>query len=558
MQYKNSSIPSEVLNQLPPVIIVDPSGKITWVSNEQHDLSILPVGGNILDYIPDLDLYELSLTPAHNFACINETTFLISSYPLENASGITFYFEPFENKTISMLIENPYEGFLLVDKQGIIRMINETLANYLKVPKNKLLGQHFEKFKIDPDLKQVLKTKKPDLLTVFSASKRKTGLASRHPAFIGGDFIGAYGRYFSIDGRDLQENTFGDEYADLLKELKVNNIMQALLKLTAYKQEFYEKNTTRFGVENIVGSSPLMKSLKKNILMIWDSPSSVLLTGDSGTGKELFAQAIHFHSDRSNYPFVKVNCAAIPETLLEAELFGYVEGAFTGARKGGKMGKFELANKGIIFLDEIGDMPLTMQAKLLRVLQEKEIERLGDEQVIPIDVRVISATNKDLYSMTLKGTFRADLFYRLNVINFHIPALKDRKSDIPELVDYFIKNLNQKLNRNIKAVSSEVMDRFIYYDWPGNIRELINILESAMNFSRGDILGIKELPHFFVADYFDNGLEKEDLQSTIEQVEKSEIVAALEKSEGKRKNAAALLGVSKSTLYRLMKKYDLL
>ena len=354
---------------------------------------------------------------------------------MENAAGITFYFEPFDNKTIRLLIENPYEGFLFIDTDGIIRIINDTLVQYLGIPKQKLIGQHIDKYKIDPDLKQVLKTKKPELLTVFRASKRKTGLASRHPVFIEGKFIGVYGRYFSIDSRDLKENTFGDKYADLLEELNVNNIMQAMMELTAYRNEFYEKNTTRFGIENIVGSSPVMKQLKDNILMIWDSPSSVLLTGESGTGKELFAQAIHFHSDRSKYPFVKVNCAAIPESLLEAELFGYVEGAFTGARKGGKMGKFELANKGIIFLVEIGDMPLTMQAKLLRVLQEKEIERLGGEQTIPIDVRVISATNKDLYAMTMRGTFRADLFYRLNVINFHIPALKDRKSDIPELVN---------------------------------------------------------------------------------------------------------------------------
>ncbi|NLO28917.1 MAG: sigma 54-interacting transcriptional regulator, partial [Actinobacteria bacterium] len=507
MQRLNSSILSDILNYLPSTILADSFGIISWTNK----IDIAP-GSNILDLIPDLDLQGSGLKPSLSLAVIDEISFIINSYPLEDDSGILFYLEPLESKAISMLIENPYEGFLLVDKQGIIRMINETLANYLKVPKKKLVGQHFDKYSIDPGLHGIIETQKPDLLSIFSASRNL--VASRHPVFHDGNFVGAYGRYFSIDSRDLKENIFGDGYINVLEGLQIGSINQAMMELTAYKNEFYDKHTSSFGIENIVGSSPIMRELKKNILMIWDSPSSVLLTGESGTGKEVFAQAIHFHSDRSQYPFVKVNCAAIPETLLEAELFGYVEGAFTGARKGGKMGKFELANKGVIFLDEIGDMPLTMQAKLLRVLQEKEIERLGSEQVIPIDVRVVSATNKDLYAMTAQGTFRADLFYRLNVINFHIPALRERRSDIPELVDYFIRALDLKLNRNIKSVAPEVMERFLAYDWPGNVRELINILESAMNFCRDNTLGLKELPHFLITNIDTGSMEDDSLLAT--------------------------------------------
>ncbi len=460
-----------------------------------------------------------------------------------------------ETKILSLLIENPYEGFIFVDKDGIIRIINETLAHYLNVPKNQLIGQHFDKFKIDSELHRIIETKKPDLLNIFLAMG-KNGVASRHPVFSEGEFIGVYGRYFSIDGRDLKENTFGEEYINLLEGLQVSNIAQAMLELNAYRHEFFEGNKTRFGVEKIIGSSPYIKELKEKIVIVGDSPSSILLSGESGTGKELFAQAIHFHSNRSNYPFVRVNCAAIPENLLESELFGYVEGAFTGALKRGKMGKFELANKGIIFLDEIGDMPLTMQAKLLRVLQEKEIERLGSEKVIPIDVRVISASNKDLHAMAMQGTFRADLYYRLNVINFHIPSLSDRKEDIPELVDYFIKDLNAKLNRNIKEISPEAMQRLISYDWPGNVRELINVLETSMNFCSSDVLTVKDLPYYFHANHLDT--MEENLHTTMEHVKKSEVIAALEISGGKRKTAASILNISKSTLYRLMKKYDLL
>lgn len=545
----------EEWNFIPRIIVIDRSGTVIW-TNKKKRTPIIKIGTDILSLIPDLDLAQVFASTSWQFFTYNNQSYVVNSHLMEKDQGAVLCFTPVETKSVSMLVENFFEGFIFIDKYGIIRIINETLARYLKFPKKQLIGRHFDTFGIDPALHRTLETQKPDLLSVFYP--RRNLLASRHPVFLNDEFIGAYGRYFSIDSRDLNENYIGEGYPNVLEDLEVGNIIQAMVELKAYKSEFYKTNTTKLGVENIIGSSPVMMELKKKILAIWDSPSSVLLTGSSGTGKELFAQAIHYHSERNNFPFIKVNCAAIPENLLEAELFGYVEGAFTGARKGGRVGKFEMANKGIIFLDEIGDMPLAMQAKLLRVIQEREIERLGSEITIPIDVRVISATNKDLYDMTLKGQFRADLYYRLNVINLNIPDLQDRKSDIPDLVYYFIETLNSKLKRNITGVSSEVMDRFMSYEWPGNIREMINVLEAAMNFCRSDTVGLDHLPFSFVAEYVKYPSKDEDLHSTIDDIKKTEVVSALEKCGGQRKAAASLLGVSKSTLYRLMKKYDMI
>ena len=289
------------------------------------------------------------------------------------------------------------------------------------------------------------------------------------------------------------------------------------------------------------------------------SPSSVLITGESGTGKELFAQAIHYCSKRAKGPFIKLNCAAIPESLLESELFGYVEGAFTGARRGGRTGKFELANQGTMFLDEIGDMPLTMQAKLLRVVQEKEIERIGDDRPTAIDVRIISATNKDLSALISQNRFRLDLYYRLNVVNLHIPALRERKEDIPLLTSHFIQELNRKLGRQIRDVDEAAMSLLMQYHWPGNVRELINVLEKTMNFCHSPVLRPEHLATYLRQQTsVPYETSKLSLKTGLLATEYEQIRAALKASRGKRQQAAKILGVSRTTLYRLMKKHQMI
>ena len=311
------------------------------------------------------------------------------------------------------------------------------------------------------------------------------------------------------------------------------------------------------GLDNILGESKQIQRLKTDVRKIADSSSTVLITGPSGTGKELFARAIHKESNRKNQPFVAINCAAIPDTLLESELFGYVKGAFTGADPKGKVGKIELANHGVLFLDEIGDMPLYIQAKVLRALERHEIVRLGANISTEVDVRFLAATNKNLEAMIQQKMFREDLFYRLNVIPLSIPALKDRREDIPLLTNFFVTKYSGLLQKNICGIAPETEERLRNYEWPGNVRELENTVEYMINMAEdGEVLTNDTLPP---------GLFREEgsvpgYLERLEDMERYAIQRALKKYgnhyEGKQK-AAHALGIGVATLYRKMKKYGL-
>ncbi|MBE6054760.1 MAG: sigma-54-dependent Fis family transcriptional regulator [Clostridium sartagoforme] len=313
-------------------------------------------------------------------------------------------------------------------------------------------------------------------------------------------------------------------------------------------------------LESIIGESEAMKNIKEKIVKIANSTSSVLITGESGTGKEVIARAIHSKSNRRDKPFIAINCAAIPEPLLESELFGYSKGAFSGASSTGRMGKFELANGGIIFLDEIGDMPLALQAKLLRVLQERKFSKIGSNKMINLDIRVISATNKNIKEMIKERTFREDLFYRVNVIPIELPNLSERREDIKPLILNFIDQYCRKNNLPIIDIEENVIEKLKYYPWQGNIRELHNSVEFMINLVGDDnIITTNILPDYIIDFY--NNREKEDhlegiLQGeliTLEELEKKYINYALKKygydTKGKSK-AAKKLGIGLATLYR--------
>ena len=314
-------------------------------------------------------------------------------------------------------------------------------------------------------------------------------------------------------------------------------------------------------LDNIISESEIMEHTKQKALIASKSNSTVLITGESGTGKELFARAIHNHSDRVDNTFVTVNCAAIPDNLLESELFGYEEGAFTGAKKGGKLGKFEIAHKGTIFLDEIGDMSLHLQGKLLRVLQERELDKIGGKSNILIDVRVIAATNKNLVELVEKGQFREDLYYRLNVIPITLPALRQRKNDIPLLIDYMIKEYAHKLNKDVIGIEDDAKKTLIDYSWPGNVRELQNVIEYSINMSNSSLLNLDIIPNNIKSKYYDEKSNKcEDIR-TLEDLEKEEISKALNKFKHYKKDkelVAKSLGISRATLYRKLEKYNLI
>ena len=345
-----------------------------------------------------------------------------------------------------------------------------------------------------------------------------------------------------------------------------NDALQALEKstrrsLSYYKQELTRTRDDQYTFDNLIGRGERIKWLKREAQVAARTNSTILISGESGTGKELLAHAIHYASPRRNAPFIKVNCAAVPEHLLESELFGYEEGSFTGAKKGGKLGKFELADGGTIFLDEIGDMQLAMQAKLLRVLQEREVEKIGRTRAIKVDVRVIAATNKDLEQMVKEKKFREDLYYRLNVINLHMPPLRDRREDIPMLIEYFIKTLNQELGRKIKGISPQAEQLLVNYDWPGNVRELRNTLERAMALTMHEVLEVEDFNSFPGSDApARRGVEAVTvgtLAEAVAQAEKEAIRNALSYTNHNKVAAARLLGIHRSLLYRKMKQLGL-
>ncbi|SHI51007.1 PAS domain S-box-containing protein [Dethiosulfatibacter aminovorans DSM 17477] len=307
--------------------------------------------------------------------------------------------------------------------------------------------------------------------------------------------------------------------------------------------------------DDILGNSESMVSLKENAKQIADSSSTVLIQGESGTGKELLARAIHNFGEYRNKPFIAVNCAAIPDNLLESELFGYEEGAFSGARKGGKLGKFQLAHEGTIFLDEIGEMPLHLQPKILRVLQEKEIEKLGGTGTIPINVRVIAATNKNLEELIKEGKYREDLFYRLNVIPFKMIPLRERKEDIPLLLEYFLHKYNDTLGKSIKGYTMEAEKTLTNYKWKGNVRELQNVVEYMVNMSSEEYLIYENIP-LNVREHMESGKREEVEIPKLDDVLKELIQKAIgvygDTVEGKTL-AAKALGISRATLYRKLK-----
>jgi Nif-specific regulatory protein len=284
----------------------------------------------------------------------------------------------------------------------------------------------------------------------------------------------------------------------------------------------------------------------------------VLLRGESGTGKELVAKAVHFMSQRAKGPFIKFNCASIPEGLLESELFGHEKGAFTGAMTARK-GRFELAEGGTIFLDEIGDLPLALQPKILRVLQEREFERVGGEKTVKVDVRLIAATSRNLEELVSEGKFREDIYYRLNVVPLFLPPLRERKEDIPLLVEYFMKKYNQENQKSV-AIGPEVLDLFTKYDWPGNVRELENTIERMVVMARGKVVAASELP-LSIRDYSMRthyaGTLKEALPSAVEDIEKTRILDALEKTGWIQAKAARVLGITSRQIGYKMKKYTL-
>ncbi|MCD7057510.1 MULTISPECIES: acetoacetate metabolism transcriptional regulator AtoC [Escherichia] len=346
---------------------------------------------------------------------------------------------------------------------------------------------------------------------------------------------------------------------------ELNLVVQRALQLQSMKKEIrqlHQALSASWQWGHILTSSPLMKAICKDTAKIALSQASVLVSGESGTGKELIARAIHYNSRRANGPFIKINCAALPESLLESELFGHEKGAFTGAQTL-RQGLFERADSGTLFLDEIGEMPLVLQAKLLRILQEREFERIGGHQTIKVDIRIIAATNRNLDAMVKEGTFRKDLFYRLNVIHLMLPPLRERREDISLLANHFLQKFSSENQRDIIEIDPSAMSLLTAWSWPGNIRELSNVIERAVVMNSGPVIFAEDLPPQFRQPVCMNHDVKStppgerNLKEEIKREEKRIIIEVLEQQEGNRTRTALMLGISRRALMYKLQEYGI-
>ncbi len=380
------------------------------------------------------------------------------------------------------------------------------------------------------------------------------------PIIINNQTVGA----LSIDLRFHKETNFNQklEFLTIVASMVARNVqLERLLELEKrrlldenihLKQELKE----RYNFANIIGSSSSMHAVYQLITQVASTNTTVLIRGESGTGKELIAHAVHYSSERANKPFVKVNCAALPESLIESELFGYEKGAFTGANAR-KKGRFELAEGGTLFLDEIGELSLSTQVKLLRVIQEREFERVGGIETLKVNVRIITATNKELEKAIEKGMFREDLYYRLNVFTIYLPPLRERRTDVLLLADHFLEKYAREHNKAIKRISTPAIDMLMCYHWPGNVRELENCLERAVLISDGGVIHAHHLPPTLQTAEASNTESRVDLITTVEIYEKDLILDALKSSRGNQAKAAVLLGSTERIINYKVKKYQI-
>ena len=449
---------------------------------------------------------------------------------------------------LDMLLERSFEELGAVDEHGRLKYLTKKSARNLGVERDEAIGRDITTLSPKCLLKKVVSTGIPELSEISRRGRKKIPVVVM-PLIKGEVIEGAVCKSIFTDINEAR--SFISRF-DKLEGTRRTDASPR--KVTG----------CRFTFGDIIGKSRATLAAKKKALQAAKGDSNILITGESGTGKELFAQAIHMASLRRNGPFVAVNCAGIPENLLESELFGYESGSFTGARKGGKPGKFELAHNGTLFLDEAADMSMGMQAKLLRAIQEREFERVGGTLTYEVDVRIIAATNGDLWGMVQKGQFREDLYYRLDVVNIQPPPLRDRIEDVPLLIQHLIPRIRERVNSNVSDVTEQTLDFFRNYEWPGNVRELNNVLECAMNLNTGELIDLDALPSRIrkkmVMDHQERSsfpspplLALEDRASS----EKAMIEHAIKATNGNKRQAALMLKISRATLYNKLKKHDI-
>lgn len=452
-----------------------------------------------------------------------------------------------------LLILDHIQGLIVIDKNGRTKYLSSDMKQRLKQFGNFSENMDYE----GRDIEEIHPiTKIRNALTceqegeiVFYMGAGAPNMARIKPLIKDKNVVGAidYDLLLSTDWEAFMEST---EQASTGGGLSLRENLLALMNKSIEKQEI------KYNIDTIIGKSAAIEGLKQNIRRAAYSDSQVLIRGETGCGKELIANAVHHLSRRANGPMIEVNCAAIPETLIESELFGYEGGSFTGARKEGRKGMFEMADKGTLFLDEIDQLPYHAQPKLLRVLQEKEVDRIGGSKV-SVDARVIAATNKDLKKMVADGSFREDLYYRLNVLNVEAPPLREHKEDIPLLVEHHLQKLNKESERK-KKLDKAVYDLFDQYDWPGNVRQLLNSLERGFAMSGNEKITVKEFDELFLEVIKSpQEIDGKTLRAVREEAEREAIRKTLEFFQGNKSKAASQLGITRGNLYHKISKFGL-
>lgn len=445
---------------------------------------------------------------------------------------------------LELMLDQAYLGIVFVDPDGVIRFMNRQYEELIGVDRKETYGKHITEYFPDSRLPRVIETRKAELGWKYNYRGRGTLVVNRIPITKGDKFIGAMTQCIFRDISELREMA---RKLDLLET-----------KVKTYKRAANDLLTPKYNIGDIKGISPVITELKNMALMYAPTDSAVLITGETGTGKELFAHGIHHGGNRNEGPFVCVNCASIPDELLESELFGYAPGAFTGARKQGKLGKIALAQGGTLFLDEIGELPLKAQAKLLRVLEEKRVEKIGDLLPSEVDFRLIAATNRSMDFLNNQKNFRQDLFHRLSAILIRIPPLRERTEDIPVLIDHF---LQAGPGRGMTLTDGATVE-MTTYSWPGNIRELRNALELAVCVTQeGNIIHMDHLPRHITTSKSSNASPKKHqglaLNAERDAKEIELIQKALTACRGNKLRAAKMLGISRSSLYNKIKRYEI-
>ncbi|MCY6485228.1 sigma-54-dependent Fis family transcriptional regulator [Clostridium aestuarii] len=440
------------------------------------------------------------------------------------------------NERIFQITESISEGIIRIDRIGNIISMNRFGRKILGYTQKNIINKNFSEILSHNNRNEIIegisKRKKyteEELYFKTRSGRKKTVIASIIPI------------------KSVYKKTSDDVVITFVEAKSIHSLVNKIVGANA-----------KFTFDDILGNSKSIENAVKLARISANTDTTILLQGESGTGKEMFAQAIHNESDRKDYPFVFLNCGAIPRELVSSELFGYIEGAFTGAKRGGHPGKFELADGGTIFLDEIGDMPLDAQVSLLRVLEDRKIVRVGGHEVIPIDVSVIAATNKDLSKEVELGNFRRDLFYRINVMQIYTPSLRERKEDIKIFIDHFVEKFSRETGRNIKNIEPSFYNGMGNYNWPGNVRELQNVMQTVVNMAVDSmVLTDKNIPSYIKPTISIEDIKQEKKLFTLDELEKIAIERTIRESNKNIAAAAKILGIGRSTMYRKMKKYGI-